>query len=243
MHPLWRSKVRRSVKLGPRDHWRNALPHYVHCLIRQRRGHLSNKLMSDASLQFVAFRLLRPPLSSPLPAVVNTGLSQAYSASQQQCKMFFLSGAWVYDLIRDFSSVHRHQEAATDRMLTTLDAEHHRERRRVAQRDRRAMQDDRERDLGREIDRNARSTARALLSGEDGVQIRNIDTAADSSSRTAAQNSVRTGHWWDHVAQLNLSQVPDGLGLHWNRVCKYCGIKVSASVLWFISFLTHFFRL
>jgi hypothetical protein len=44
MHPLLRSKVRRSVKLGPRNHQRNALPHYVPCLIRQHRSHLSNKL-------------------------------------------------------------------------------------------------------------------------------------------------------------------------------------------------------
>ena len=122
-------------------------------------------------------------------------------------------------------------------MLTTLDAEYHRRLRRDAQRNRRANQDDHERDVQREINRNIRSTARALLSDEDREQIRDMDTAAHSSSRRAVQNSIHMEHWWEHVAQLNLSQVPAGLGLHWNRICKYCGIKVSSSY-WFITFLT-----
>ena len=140
-----------------------------------------------------------------------------------QCNLPFLSSAT------------RHQEASTERMLTGLEVEYHRRRRREAQRKRRANQDDRERDLQREINRNARSTARALLSDEERVHIRDADTAAHTSSRSAAENSVHMEHWWDHVAQLNLSQVPAGLGLHWNRVCKYCGIKVSTSH-WFITF-------
>ena len=135
------------------------------------------------------------------------------------------------------SSVTRNQEASTNQMLMGLEVEYHRRRRREAQRNRRANQDDRERDLRREVDRNARNTARSLLSDEDRVQIRHTNTAAHASSRRA-ENSLHTEHWWDHVAQLNLSQVPASLGLHWNRVCKHCSVKASASHL-FVSFLTE----
>jgi hypothetical protein len=49
---------------------------------------------------------------------------------------------------------------------------------------------------------------------------------SDNTSQTQHPNT----QWWDRVA-VNVSEISHALGLHWNRQCKNCNIKVSLDPL------------
>jgi hypothetical protein len=114
------------------------------------------------------------------------------------------------------------QETSTDQLLTEIDVEHHRHARREAQRERRVNQDTNERDLTRKNNTDARRKAKVSLAIVDRARIRSADAAAHGASRTATQQAPETEHWWTRIHQLNSSQIPTNLGLHWNRTSKYC---------------------
>ncbi|KAJ6548311.1 hypothetical protein B0H10DRAFT_827437 [Mycena sp. CBHHK59/15] len=96
-------------------------------------------------------------------------------------------------------------EARTDDMLTSIQIESHRRLRRDAQRSRRARENSSDRESRRKNNTAARRTAR--------------NTAEVQSSNSSEP-------WWVRMAQLNSSETKPSLGLHWNRTCKHCGIKV-----------------
>lgn len=129
----------------------------------------------------------------------------------------------------------RPDEASTDQMLSDMDTEYYRRMRREAQRERRGKEDNQERDSRRKTNSDGRRIARGLLSDEDRTYIRFANTSARASSR----NNTDAGglkNWWDRVALLNSCQTIAPLGLHWNRVCKNCGIKVCDPLLFSIPY-------
>lgn len=83
--------------------------------------------------------------------------------------------------------------------------EHQLALRRNAQRERRAAQDENQREHARANDTINRRQARLVNQTQE----------------------VDKEKWWINVARLNSSEhVVKPLRLNWNRTCKYCGIKV-----------------
>jgi hypothetical protein len=103
----------------------------------------------------------------------------------------------------------RPEESMTDQMLEGIEIESHRERRREAQRSRRARQTSTERDSRRKTNAGAMRAARNATLGP----------------------LHNTENWWVHMARLNSSEAKPVLGLHWNKTCKHCGIKVRTRIL------------
>jgi hypothetical protein len=100
-------------------------------------------------------------------------------------------------------------EASTDAMLGQIEVEYHRRFRREAQRARRAVQDDHQRELTREADSAARQVARAQQTDEERATHRTVNTAGRAASRNPAVQSPNAEKWWERVHQLNLSQVDE----------------------------------
>ncbi|KAJ7104721.1 hypothetical protein C8R44DRAFT_746401 [Mycena epipterygia] len=129
-----------------------------------------------------------------------------------------------------------------------FDAENEHQRRRMLQRFRRASEDESMRELRRKKNSSARKVARGLLDDNQQQSIRNRDTTARKDARRNLDEPQRSqirqidaqAHrsrtvpsnptvepWWDRVTVLNSSEVPQPLGLRWNRKCKHCGTEAS----------------
>ncbi|KAJ6611526.1 hypothetical protein B0H10DRAFT_359241 [Mycena sp. CBHHK59/15] len=80
------------------------------------------------------------------------------------------------------------------------------------------------------IRRDAQRSRRARENSSDRELRRKDNTTARRTARNTAevQSSNSSEHWWVRMAQLNSSETKLSLGLHWNRTCKHCGIKVLA---------------
>lgn len=133
------------------------------------------------------------------------------------------------------------------------EAEYRRRLRREAQKQRRMSEDNSEREARRNQNTCTRSLSRSVLTNERTAEVRRNNTAARIISRSILDDSQRAeirhadtqarslnrnlqrsesscnptnNCWWDRVAILNTSQIPQPLGLRWNRNCKICGTKV-----------------
>ncbi|KAJ7303426.1 hypothetical protein DFH08DRAFT_986473 [Mycena albidolilacea] len=100
------------------------------------------------------------------------------------------------------------------------DVGNEREHRRVMQRLRRAKEDENTRELRRKNNSSARRLARSILDEPHRAQIRQSDAEAHRA-HPHPQNTT----WWDRVAVLNSFEIPEPLGLYWNRKCKNCNIQ------------------
>lgn len=127
-----------------------------------------------------------------------------------KCSLFLQLGVYLFNV--SFELLHldvsRPEESTTDEMLATIEVESQRRLRREAQRSRRARENS--------VDRDSRQRKDAAVH----------KAARNAATHGLARDSTSSQNWWDHLAQLNRAGTKPSVGLHWNRTCKHCGIKV-----------------